>query len=280
MPEPTTNPEIDPAIDPSGVDLDEAYDVAVAAARTAGEIQRKQYGRDLAVRMKGKIDVVTEVDVACERAVVAALSGRFPEHRILAEEETDRGGDHPCRWVIDPLDATVNFAHGLPFFCVSIGLEVAGERTLGVVYGPMQDELFVARRGGGATLNGRPLAVSRTGELVESLLVTGFAYNVHEAERDNLDNFAAFTRAARATRRTGCAALDLCYVAAGRFDGFWELGLKAWDVAAGSLMVTEAGGRVTRFDGAPHDLDAPEILATNGRIHDAMVDVLARTAAG
>jgi myo-inositol-1(or 4)-monophosphatase len=257
------------------VDLKEAREVAVAAARTAGDIQRKQYGRAPGLRMKGRIDLVTDVDIACERAVVGALLGRFPDHRIQAEEEGDRGADHPCRWIIDPLDATTNFAHGLPFFAVSIGLEVAGERTLGVVYGPMLDELFVAERGKGATLNGRPLAVSGTADLESSLLVTGFAYNLREAADDNLGHFADFTRRVRATRRTGCAALDLCYVAAGRFDGFWELGLRPWDMAAGVLAIEEAGGKVSRFDGAPLDLEIPEIVASNGPIHAAMLDVLA-----
>lgn len=264
----------EPRFDPALVDLKEAREVAIAAARTAGEIQRKHYGTAPGLRLKGRINLVTDVDLACERAVVDALLGRFPSHRILAEEEGGGGGEHPCRWIIDPLDATTNFAHGLPFFCVSIGLEVAGERALGVVYGPMQDELFVAERGRGATLNGRPLSVTGTDDLVASLLVTGFAYNLAEAEDDNLGHFTDFTRKARATRRTGCAALDLCYVAAGRFDGFWELGLRPWDMAAGVLAIEEAGGRVSRFDGSPFDLDVPEIVASNGRIHDAMVDVL------
>jgi len=266
-------PQLPPQRPP--VDLKEAREIAIAAARIAGDIQRKQYGRAPGLRLKGRIDLVTDVDVACERAVVDALLGRFPDHRIQAEEGGDRGADHPCRWIIDPLDATTNFAHGLPFFCVSIGLEVDGERTLGVVYGPMQDELFVAERGRGATLNGAPLAVSGTDDLEASLLVTGFAYNLREAEDDNLGHFADFTRRVRATRRTGCAALDLCYVAAGRFDGFWELGLRPWDMVAGVLAIEEAGGQVSRFDGSTFDQDVREIVASNGRIHAAMLDVLA-----
>lgn len=248
--------------------------VAIDLARRAGAIQREAYGRKVAVRMKGTIDLVTEVDQACEELVVKGLTEHFPEHGILAEEGGGHAADHPCEWIVDPLDGTTNFAHKFPFFCVSIGLVVAGTPTLGVVYAPMLDELFVARKGAGVTLNGTPVAVSETDALVRSMLVTGFAYNVHQAADDNLDHFADFTRRARATRRTGSAALDLCYVACGRFDGFWEMGLKPWDVAAGVLAVTEAGGRVSRFDGLPHTLDGAQVVASNGRIHQAMVDTL------
>ena len=258
------------------VDLEKARVLAVEMAHSAGALQRDGYSRELVVEMKGAIDLVTEVDKACEALVLEGLGTHFPEHRILAEEGGAFGGDHPCRWIIDPLDGTTNYAHRFPFFCVSIGLEVNGEPALGVVHAPMFDETFVAVKGAGATLNGVPIRVSETDELVRSMLVTGFAYNVHEAENDNLDHFAAFTRSVQATRRTGSAALDLCYVACGRFDGFWELGLKPWDMAAGSLMVTEAGGAVTRFDGTPHRLEVPEILASNRRIHKPMTDVLTR----
>jgi len=268
---------------PDSVNLELALNVAVSAARAAGAIQRAGfYSRDVGVIRKGAIDLLTEVDTACEAAVVKTIGAAFPEHRILAEEGGEMGGGpggenraaSPSRWIIDPLDGTTNFAHRFPFFCVSIALEVAGEVQLGVVHAPMLDELFVARHGHGATLNGTPLAVSGVDKLVDAMLTTGFAYNVHSARRDNLDNFAAFTRRAQATRRTGSAALDLSCVAAGRFDGFWELNLKPWDTAAGALMVREAGGTLSRFDGSPHTLDGDETLASNGRIHAAMVAVL------
>jgi myo-inositol-1(or 4)-monophosphatase len=273
--QPPESPDVPPDVPP---DLAAARETAVAAARGAGQIQRKGFGGPLNVRMKGAIDLVTEVDLACERHVVDTIRARFPDHAVLAEEGGATDGASDRRWVIDPLDGTTNFAHRFPFFCVSIALEAAGEPALGVVYAPMLDELFVAERGRGATLNGAPLAVSGADALVRALLVTGFAYDVHHAANDNLDHFAAFTRRAQATRRTGCAALDLSYVAAGRFDGFWELGLKPWDMAAGSLMVTEAGGRVTRFDGSPHRITDKEILASNGRLHAAMIEVLAASA--
>lgn len=268
------------------VDMDRAMEVAIAAAREAGAIQRDGYGREVRVERKGAIDLLTEVDTACEKSVVAAIRKEFPDHDILAEEGGASGdGRQPCKWIIDPLDGTTNFAHRFPFFCVSIGLEVNGEPVLGVVFAPMLGaegcgELFVAKKGGGATLNGRPLAVSGTGALVDAMLVTGFAYDVHKARRNNLDHFSDFTRTAQATRRTGSAALDLSYVATGRFDGFWELNLKPWDTIAGRLMVTEAGGRVSRFDGSGHTVYDSEILATNGHIHKSMVNVLARRRRG
>ena len=268
------------------VDMAAALKVAVAAAKDAGAIQREAYDREVKVERKGTIDLLTEVDTACETSVVTALKKTFPDHRILAEEGGEMGADaHPCQWVIDPLDGTTNFAHRFPFFCVSIGLEIAGEPTLGVVFAPMlgaagNGELFVAEKGRGATLNGVPLCVSTVDALVDSMLVTGFAYDVHRARRNNLDHFSDFTRMAQATRRTGSAALDLSYVATGRFDGFWELNLKAWDTIAGRLMVTEAGGQVSRFDGSNHSIYDNEILATNGHIHQPMVDVLAKRRRG
>jgi len=264
-----------PSVTLDDATLAAARGVAVAVARQAGALQRDGYGRDIKVQMKGTIDLVTEVDQACEDLIVAELLKQFPDHQILAEEGGASGASHPCRWIIDPLDGTTNYAHRFPFFCVSIGLEVAGEPTLGVVYAPMFDELFVAVRGQGATLNGQPIAVSGTENLVGAMLTTGFAYDVHRAENDNLDNFANFTRRVQATRRTGSAALALCYVACGRFDGFWEMGLKPWDVAAGMLAVAEAGGRVSRFDGTAHQLDGRQILASNGKLHQAMIDVMA-----
>jgi myo-inositol-1(or 4)-monophosphatase len=258
-------------------ELDEILDLAVRLARAAGRIQRDRYETRFEVRAKTTpINLVTEVDHACEKLVVEGIAALRPDDAILAEEGggSDRA-DAPWRWVIDPLDGTTNYAHGYPRFCVSIGVEREDLRTLGVVYDPLLDELYTAVRGRGAWLNGRRLEVSGTATLGEALLATGFAYDVRRSEVDNLDHFAALVKRSRAVRRDGSAALDLCYVAAGRFDGFWELKLHPWDVAAGLLVVEEAGGRTSDLGGGPAPRSGREVLASNGRIHDALVDVLA-----
>jgi myo-inositol-1(or 4)-monophosphatase len=253
---------------------DRVLDLAVRLARAAGGIQRERYETRLEVRAKSTpINLVTEVDHACERCGrgIAAAARRA----ILAEE--GRGDDHPdaeWRWVIDPLDGTMNYAHGYPRFCVSIGVQRRGEPCVGVVYDPLLDELFAATRGAGATRNGRAIRVSQERELGRALLATGFAYDVHRSFEDNLDHFASFVKQVRGLRRDGSAALDLCYVAAGRFDGFWELKLKPWDVAAGNLIVEEAGGRTSNFRGAPASGDGRETIASNGHLHDAIIAVL------
>jgi myo-inositol-1(or 4)-monophosphatase len=255
-------------------------DLAVRLARAAGALQRERYETRLEIRTKTTpINLVTEVDHACEELVVGGIAAERPQDAILAEE--GGGRDRPdarWRWVIDPLDGTVNYAHGYPRFCVSIGVELDSVRTVGVVYDPLLDELYSAVRGGGARRNGRGIRVSETRTLGESLLATGFAYDVRGSDRDNLDHFAALVKRSRAVRRDGSAALDLCYVAAGRFDGFWELGLHPWDVAAGLLLVEEAGGRTSDLRGGPVPRSGREVLASNGRIHDALVDALARAA--
>ena len=250
--------------------------VAVAAAQQAGKIIVETCGADYRVDYKeGAItNMVTEVDRRAERAIVEILHAAFPGHRILAEE----GGEHsqkksPYRWIVDPLDGTTNFTHGFPAFCVSIGLEVEGRIVLGVVYDPLRCELFEAEAGKGALLNGRRIHVSKIPTLNKALLVTGFAYD-RESRQRNLEHFERFVLASQGLRRTGSAALDLSYVAAGRVDGFWELKLAPWDVAAGSLIVAEAGGRITDFAGTPFKGDGAETLATNGLIHQAMIDVL------
>jgi myo-inositol-1(or 4)-monophosphatase len=252
-------------------------ELAERLAREAGALQRERYETNLEIRTKSApIDLVTEVDHACEQLIVGALAAERPDDAIVAEE--GGGNDRPdatWRWIIDPLDGTTNYAHGYPRFCVSIGVEHEGIRSVGVVYDPLLDELYCATRGQGAVLNGRPLRVSGEGDLGRSLIATGFAYDVHGSPTDNLGNLGAVVKQARGIRRDGSAALNLCYVAAGRFDGYWELKLHAWDVAAGLLLVEEAGGRVSDLRGGPPPRSGSEIIASNGGIHEALVEVLA-----
>ena len=253
-------------------------ELARGLAHEAGKIQRDRYETDIEIRTKGaSIDLVTEVDHACEKLIVETLASERPDDAILAEEGggTDRE-DAEWRWIIDPLDGTTNYAHGYPRFCVSIGIEHRDERSVGVVYDPLLDELYSAVRGEGATCNDRPIRVSPEPNLGNALLATGFAYDVHRSLEDNLDHFAHVVKQARAVRRDGSAALDLCYVAAGRFDGFWEMKLHPWDVAAGMLIVEEAGGRVSNMKGGPADRSGRQTVATNGQIHDVLIRLLAR----
>lgn len=266
---------------------------AIRAAYQAGEILRQGYGTTLQVGRKGEVDLVTEYDLRSEKALVALVEREFPGETILAEEGSASNApvsSHPSgRWLIDPLDGTTNFAHGLPLFAVSIAWALDDEPCVGVVYDPVHHELFHAVRGGGAWL-GPPtsaadpaakapkrLRVSETADLGDSLLVTGFPYDLRTNPDNNLNHYAAFAVRSQGVRRLGSAALDLAYVAAARFDGFWELRLSPWDWAAGVLLAREAGGRVTRIDGG---LDLfqppPSLLATNGRIHEAMLEVLSR----
>ena len=257
--------------------------VAVEAARAAGHLLLRELSGPRRIAYKGTpTNLVTEMDARAEALIVERLLARFPDDGILAEERGAAPGRSGRRWIIDPLDGTTNYAHGMPHFGVSIGLEVDGRLTLGVVYDPGRDELFVAERGGGAFLNDARLEVSETTELGASLLVTGFPYDIRQNPDNNLREYAAFSVRARAVRRLGSAVLDLAWVACGRFDGFWELTLGPWDVAAGALVIEEAGGRVTDLHGGRLDVDAPAVVASNGRIHDAILDVLAelRGAAG
>jgi myo-inositol-1(or 4)-monophosphatase len=253
-------------------------DLAVRLARAAGKLQRARYETALVVGTKSSsVDLVTEVDRACEELLVSGLARERPRDAILAEE--GGGRDFPgarWRWILDPLDGTTNFAHGYPRFCVSIGVEHEDLRTVGVVYDPLLDELYHAVRGQGAFRNGSPIRVSREVELGRALLATGFSYDRRARDDRNLEHFAAFLRRARALRRDGSAALDLCYVACGRLDGFWELDLHAWDVAAGALLVEEAAGRTSDSAGGPLPRSGVEVVASNGAIHDAMVAVLRR----
>jgi len=253
--------------------------LAESMARAAGQIQRERYETDFTIRSKGaSIDLVTEVDEACERLLIDTLRAERPDDAILAEE--GGGADRPnadWRWVIDPLDGTMNFAHGYPRFCVSIGVQQNEITEVGVVYDPLLDELFAAQRTRGASRNGRPIRVSGQRELGQALLATGFAYDVHVSEDDNLSSFAHFAKRARGLRRDGSAALNLCYVACGRLDAFWERKLHPWDVCAGNLIVSEAGGRSSDFHGAPPTGDGRQTLASNGALHERMLGELAES---
>jgi myo-inositol-1(or 4)-monophosphatase len=243
----------------------------------AGDIQMSRRESGFRVDKKGEIDLVTEVDLECERMCRAVIAERFPDHDVLAEELSSGPGEQArssCRWVFDPVDGTTNYAHGLPIFCASLALEIDGRPEAAAIYDPSRRELFTAERGEGAFVNGARLHVSTAGELIDALLVTGFPYDVHARTADLLSLFGAFLGQARAVRRLGSAALDLCYVAAGRFDAFWEQHLKPWDVAAGALIVREAGGRVTGMDRSAFDPGAGHLIASNGHLHDAMLDVV------
>lgn len=252
--------------------------VAVEAARLAGSYQRYRFGSPIDVDMKGDKDLVTEVDRESERLIAERLLSCFPGHNILAEEGDYPSSESAFRWIVDPLDGTTNFTHGFPWFCVSIGLEAEGELVAAVIFNPIYDELFTATKGGGAFLNGRRLKVSEHAPLADTLLGTGFPYDCASDPANNFASFVSFQKAARGIRRAGAAALDLASVASGRLDGFWELKLKPWDVAAGVLLVREAGGRVTCFDGSNFSLASNRIVASNGLIHDEMLALLASTA--
>jgi len=252
--------------------------VAIDAARAAGHLLRSEFRASHRIASKGtSIDLVTEMDARAEELIVGRLAHAFPDDTILAEERGTAVGRSGRRWIVDPLDGTTNYAHGLPIFSVSIALEIARRVELGVAYNPSLDELYVAERGRGATVNDQLIAVSTTATLEQSLLTTGFPYDIRETQQNNLAQYAAFAMRSRGVRRLGSAVLDLAWVASGRLDGFWELRLGPWDAAAGSLLVEEAGGRVTSVTGGALDLDAPAVVASNGRIHDAMLAVLRQT---
>ena len=253
------------------MDLDRIQRTAIAAAYKGAEALRASFGKLTEIRKKGAIDLVTEADIASERAIIQTLRHAFPEHAVMAEESGETAGDGDCLWIIDPLDGTTNFAHQVALFAVSIAFAHQGRLALGVVFNPLSGELFSAVEGQGASLNGRPIRVSPVTELGESLLVTGFPYNFADAMPSLMGRFARCLKASQGVRRLGAAALDLCYVAAGRFEAFWEENLKPWDTAAGVVIVREAGGIVTDFSNRPFAPHRPEILASNGRVHQAMI---------
>ncbi len=256
-------------------------EVAIEAATAAGKYLKQNVGKIQSIerKMGQEKNLVTEIDKGSEEKIISYLRGHFPTHDILAEESgASKGRSSDYRWIIDPLDGTTNFTHGFPVFSVSIGLEYKGEIILGVIYDPNFDELFSAEKGSGAFLNGRKMRVSAVDTLIQSLLVTGFPYNIAENPNHAIERFIKFLVHAQAVRRMGSAAIDLAYVAAGRFEGFWEVALHPWDMAAGVLLVTEAGGKVSTFAGGDgFSVYQPEMLATNGHVHEAMAELLRRS---
>jgi myo-inositol-1(or 4)-monophosphatase len=252
---------------------------AIETAKEAGLILRQRLHEHHIIDYKGEIDIVTEADRMSEDLILSRIRDRFPHHTILSEESPPTEGDPAFRWIIDPLDGTTNYAHGFPVFCVSIALERDGDICLGVIYNPMLDEMFLAERGKGAFLNGRRIQVSVTATLSRGLLATGFPYDIRQSTDNNMNYFIGMALSAQAIRRAGSAALDMAYVAAGRFDGFWELKLKPWDTAAGWILILEAGGAITDIFGHPFHLESPHILASNGKLQEAMIAVIEQSAA-
>jgi myo-inositol-1(or 4)-monophosphatase len=259
------------------------------AALAAGAVMRLNYQKPHHITMKGAIDPVTETDFQCQEIIMGIIRQAFPDHGFLAEERVGEGeagkpgpaglaweADSPpaCRWIIDPLDGTVNFAHGFPMFCASIAFEADGVLEYGVIYDPMRDELFEGRRGGGACLNGRPIQVSRTDKLERALIATGFPYDIRERVPETVGRLGRMLANSQGVRRAGSAALDMCYLACGRFDGYYEENLKPWDTAAGLVIVTEAGGKITTFAGDDYDIYAPNIAASNGVLHEKLLKYL------
>jgi myo-inositol-1(or 4)-monophosphatase len=271
---------------------DKIAQIGRQAALAAGAVMRQNYTKPHEITMKGAIDPVTETDFQCQEIIIGMIRQAFPDHGFLAEERSVGqpppavpGSGHPglaweadpppgCRWIIDPLDGTVNFAHGYPAFCVSIALEADGALEYGVIYDSLRDELFEARRGGGASLNGQPIRVSKTDRMDRALIATGFPYDIRERVPQTLARLGRLLGIVQGLRRGGSAALDLAYVACGRLDGFFEENLKPWDTAAGLIIATEAGGKITTFDGRSYDIYAPNIVASNGVLHKELLDCL------
>jgi myo-inositol-1(or 4)-monophosphatase len=260
-------------------EIDDLTQTAIQAARLGGTILQDYAQKGFTVHSKDQaINLVTEADLQSEKAIIQSIRKTFPEHQILSEEQGLQDiPQHSIKWIIDPLDGTVNFAHGFPMYNVSIGVEYQGTCVIGVIYDPTRDELFLGQQGKGASLNGAPIHVSATPTLAEALLVTGFSYDIHTATDNNLKEFCAFTVRAGGMRRTGTAAIDLCYIASGRLDGFWELQLNPWDTAAGKVILEEAGGKITNYAGEAYSIYGKTILATNTLVHSEMLEVLKET---
>ncbi|OPY13004.1 MAG: Inositol-1-monophosphatase [Syntrophus sp. PtaB.Bin001] len=257
--------------------MSEFTEFAVQTAREAGLLLKDRLNAPHKIDYKGAINLVTETDRMSEALILERLQQRFPNHSILTEESAESDKDSDFRWIIDPLDGTTNYAHGYPVFCVSIALEHKKRIIVGVVYNPMMDELFLAERGRGSWLNDRRIQVSETADLSQSLIATGFPYDIRESKINNLDHFNSMVKQVQAIRRAGSAALDMAYVAAGRFDGFWELKLMPWDTAAASLLILEAGGSISNLYGHEFSLKAPHVLASNGKIHQSLIQALQKT---
>lgn len=266
------NGNMDPLFIEAGINPDKILNAAVRAANAAGEILMEGLDKTIKIDYKGKIDIVTEIDLSSQKCILNILKTEFPDHVMIAEEQENQSySEERFVWLIDPLDGTTNYAHGYRCFAVSIAFLINNVPCVGVVYDPWADELFSAILGRGAFVNNSPIRVTLESDLDRSLLVTGFPYDVRDAQINNLGLFNHFVVRAQAVRRDGSAALDLAYTAAGRFDGFWELKLHPWDLAAGALLVQEAGGKVSTFTGEKFHPEVFDLLATNGKIHERMV---------
>ncbi len=251
--------------------------LAIETAKQAGIFLKANIGNITTIEQKSsEINLVTDIDKRSEAMIIGAIKKQFPTHDIVAEESGRSAGTSDYRWIVDPLDGTTNYMHGLPMFCVSIGIEHKGEIIAGVIYDPMHDELFTAEKGSGAFLNGKKIRVSAEDRLIRSLLITGFPYDVKNNPFNAIEHFNNFVIEAQAIRRLGSAAIDLAYVACGRAEGFWEVQLHPWDIAAGVIIIREAGGTVTNFEGKPMNAYTPNIVASNGKIHDEILRVLSK----
>jgi myo-inositol-1(or 4)-monophosphatase len=260
------------------MDANDYFQVAVSAALNAGKMLEESMQVPPEVTFKGEVNLVTNFDKKAQEMIYTEILEAFPGHDFLAEEGLSEDKGSEFRWIIDPIDGTTNYTHRFPVFCVSIALEWNRKIVLGIIYDPLRKEMFTARHKSGAFLNNKRIEVSSVGNLNESLLSTGFPYDIRESEDNNINYFISFLTTAQAVRRTGSAALDICYVACGRFDGFWEIKLSPWDVAAASLILTEAGGSISDFKGHDYDIFGNETLASNGRIHEQMIGVLQKAA--
>ena len=254
--------------------MDEILNFAIHCVLESGKIQRNNFSKNINIRHKGETDLVTDVDMACQEKIIDLIKKSFPHDDIISEEKNNNFDSTNNRWIIDPLDGTTNYAHGYPFFCTSIAYEIKGQIAYGTVYNPIFNELFFVKKGTGAYLNGEKIVVSSVRDLKQALLSTGFPYNIATVKNNNVDHFLNFLFKSQAVRRDGSAALNLCYVACGRFDAFWELNLNSWDMAAGFLMIEEAGGIVTNLQGNEFSVYKESIVASNLFLHKDILSIL------